>query len=159
MIKMFRFLNITMVTLAALVGVFLLTSTLANKVNSTTIAEKISKVQGTVIGFDGSLLAIEFNDTLVKPEGDTEINSFLVDSNGSSIQLKPVIIPSKKAAELGESKTLVFPISDILSLLEPKLYAIEVYVKNSKYMSESVQLPLIILDLSGGESKPQEKLV
>ena len=108
-------------------------------------------MNGQVIGFDGALLAIEFDEPIIRSTGDTEINTFLVSGDGSSIQLKPITIPEKKAAGLAESKVLVFPVSDILSLLEPKVYAIEVFIKNnsSVFHNGSVQLPLIKLDLTG----------
>lgn len=113
--------------------------------------EKVYNTKGKVIGFDGKLLAIEFDKELIKPRGDTRINSFLVNSDGTSIQLKPIIIPEKKAVGVSDSKDIVFPISDILSLLEPRVYAIEIYVSNSKYSPSSIQLPLIALDLTGEE--------
>lgn len=133
--------------------------TFTNGINSAkSYSQQISQMKGKVIGFDGSLLAIEFDQPIIKPTGDTEINTFLVDSNGSSIQLKPITIPEKKAKGLSESKVLVFPVSDILSLLEPKVYAIEVFVKNNSsiFHSGSVQLPLIPLDLSGATEEKIE---
>ena len=137
----------------SMAGYFLVYKGLGTHFVSNNYIEKVSKMKGKVIGFDGKLLAIEFNESIIKTLGDTQISSFLVDDTGKSIQLKPVIIPEKKAKELGETNTLVFPVSDILSLLEPKVYAIEVFVSNSKFAISSVQLPLIPLDLRGGEEE------
>ena len=97
------------------------------------------------------LLAIEFDEPIIRKTGDTEINTFLVGINGTNIQLDTITIPEKKAKELLETKLLVFPIANKLSLLEPQVYAIEIFIKNngSLFYSKSVQLPLIPLDLTG----------
>lgn len=156
MMKMANYLNAVLIVITVLIGVGLFTQYFANSVHNKTIANNISQVKGKVIGFDGKLLAIEFDKSIIKSKGDTHISSFLVSSDGKSIQLKPVIIPEKKAKELTDSKTLVFPVSDILSLLEPRMYAIEVFISNTQYSTNSIQLPLIKLDLRGGDEVKTE---
>ena len=143
----------------SLAGYFLVFKGLGTHFASNSYVERVTNMKGKVIGFDGDLLAIEFEEDFIKDSGDTQISSFLVSSDGASIQLKPVIIPEKKAKELGGTKTLVFPVSDILSLLEPKVYAVEIFVSNSKYAVSSVSLPLIPLDLSGVQSEEKNEHV
>ena len=140
-------------------GYFLVFKGLGTHFASNSYVERVANMKGKVIGFDGKLLAIEFEEDFIKDSGDTQISSFLVSSDGASIQLKPVIIPEKKAKELGGTKTLVFPVSDILSLLEPKVYAVEVFVSNSKYAVSSVSLPLIPLDLTSTNQEEKHEHV
>lgn len=149
--------NYSMVSaVIAALGVFVFIST-GNFILSKNYVEKVSVTNGTVIGFDGKFIAIEFDKKIIKDKGDTEISAFLVDGNGINIQLKPIIIPEQKSKTFKDNKVMVFPINDIISLLEAKTYAIEIFIKNSKYASSSVGLPLIVLDLTGSEEKKDEK--
>ena len=111
-----------------------------------TFINKIEKIGGEVVYADAGNIAITFDDVLISPKGDTQIVSFIVAANGSRYQLKSVLVP--EMATDNASKTIVFPISDIANLLGLETYAIEVYVKNSKYSSSYIQLPLIVLDFN-----------
>ena len=121
----------------------------------------ISSIEGKVIGFDGKLLAVEFDKPIVRGCGDTQIHSFLVSRDGKSIQLKPIFLPQLKALELTESKVLVFPVSDILPLLEPQLYGLQIFIKSdcSIVNSKSIQLPLIPVPLGSDKPTIKEEIV
>ena len=113
---------------------------------SKTFVNKIEKIGGDVVYADAGNIAIEFDDVLISSKGDTQIVSFIVASNGSRYQLKSILVP--EMATSNASKTIVFPIADIASQLSLEVYAIEVYVKNSKYSSSYISLPLIVLDFN-----------
>ena len=145
----------TMVFVLALsfVTVFATFKVSGNYFTSERYANELKSISGSIIGFDGEFLAIEFNKPIIKGKGDTVISSFLVDANGRSLQLKPLILPADKAKGLSTTTIIIFPVSDIIKLLEPKMYALEIYVSNSEYAISSIGLPLIPLDLSGGSKE------
>ena len=105
---------------------------------------KIANTQGKVVApYDGSFIAIEFDKSIIRSKGDTQIIGYLVAPNGFSFQLKTINIPEAKSKELGEGKTILWPTFDIFPLLAGlgyESYALQVYVQNN---GKSVELPLI----------------
>ena len=105
---------------------------------------KIADTQGKVVSpYDGTFIAIEFDKSIIRTKGDTQIIGYLVAPNGFSFQLKTINIPEAKSKELGEGKTILWPTFDILPLIAGlgfETYALQVYVQNN---GKSVELPLI----------------
>lgn len=116
----------------------------------------ISQTKGTVVGFDSKFILIDFNLHLIKDKGDTRINGFITDGQ-THIQLKPIYIPEGKATDFNDNKLILFPINDIIHLLQAKEYTIELFVSNSKYSKEAIKLEDIKLDLTPYAEKEQEK--
>ena len=115
---------------------------------------KVSQINGEVVYADAGNIAIQFDSEVVNGKGDVTIASFIRDSDGKSFQLKPLLIPQASGTK---TSTIIFPISDIANQLELKVYAIEIYVKNSKYASEYIMLPLVTLDFNKWFEIPEEK--
>ena len=129
--------------ISVVLGVFIASG---NYFASQSFVNKIERVNGDVVYADAGNIAITFDKPLIAPSGDTQIASFIVSANGTRLQLKSILVPEKAAS--GASNTIVFPIADIAPLLGLETYAVEIYVKNSKYGNKFINLPLIPLDFN-----------
>ena len=128
--------------ISVVLGVFTVSG---NYFASKSYIKKVEKINGSVSYADAGFVVVEFDGDIIKDDGDTIITTFITSADGKNFQLKTLVIPegSKKS-----SKTVVFPISDIASLLQLEVYAMEVYVKNTKYNDKYIKLPLVILDFN-----------
>ena len=129
--------------ISVVLGVFTVSG---NYFASKTYINKIERINGDVVYADAGNIAITFTSPIISTTGDTTVASFIVSANGTRLQLKSILVPEKAASNA--TSTLVFPISDIAPLLGLETYAVEIYVKNSKYGGEFISLPLIPLDFN-----------
>ena len=112
---------------------------------SKTYINKTEKIVGNVTYADASFVLVDFDSVIVKDKGDTHITTYITSADGKNFQLKTLIIPEGVGKG---SMTVVFPIADIAPLLGLEVYAMEVYVKNTKYSDSYIKLPLIPLDFN-----------
>lgn len=111
-------------------------------------ATAIGNVEAVVPGF----ILVDFNKPIINPCGDTEIFAFITGPEGLPLQLKPVFLPEAKAADFISAKghQILFPILDVMVLLGPGKYKVEVFVKNTCGIGEKAfNLAPFYLELGG----------
>ena len=115
--------------------------------------KKASTAQGEVVAYNAGIILINFDIPVINECGDTEIVGYITTPSNLPVQLKPMLIPEAKAADLVSEKgqVLVFPVLDVLPFLtEEGTYIIELFLSNTCGITDkSVQLPMISMVIGG----------
>ena len=106
-----------------------------------TIAAEVKKAKGKYLGFDGTYIYVDMDSNIIKAKGDTEILAFIT-KGAQIIQLKSLKFPEAVAIEKFKDKSnlFIFYLLDVAHLVAPGEYQLQLYIKNSQYITDYVKL-------------------